>query len=251
MRNVTEAELKNLYNAVFTGEEEFCRRFFERFYKKSRVFCRTENGKAVSALHLLDITLSYKSRDYKAGYIFAVGTLEEYRGRGYASSIVKEAVDFCRKEHYDFIFLIAENPLLFDFYSRFGFEKASDETETVLMPEENGTVKAEETGADELSEALNRSEGLHIKRDFRNTKDLLYVYGAGAYTDGLSFCAAYKAGGYAVIPKAVGASREKLCRAVCAILGTEKAVVADSANAMLLNLCKDDIPFAEIDFILN
>lgn len=229
--NVTEKQLKELYNAVFEDEEDFCDRFFNRFYHPLNVYCKTEEGKLCSALHVIDVTLKDEKRFYRAGYIFAAATYPEYRGKGYMGELIKDAIEGAKNKGTDMLFLIVAEEGLKQYYKKFGFVSVSDEEETELSAS-NGEV--ESISPEIVAELLNNEKGVSIYRTEDHIKDLLYVYGARAYRNQKGMCIAYKAGNIAVVPKYVGDI--SVCADVCNTLGTKKATVTLSPGVMVLPL---------------
>lgn len=248
LQNVTEQKLKNLYNSVFEGEEDFCQRFFERFYHPYNVYCKTEEGNLCSALHVIDTLLKDKKRFYSAGYIFAAATYPEYRGKGYMGELIKEAIEGAKNKGTDILFLIVAEEGLKEYYKRFGFVSVSNEKETELFAS-NGEV--DKISPDRVAELLNNEKGVCIYRDEHRIKDLLYVYGARAYQNQKGMCIAYKAGNIAVVPKFVGDI--SVCADVCNTLNTPKAVVTQSTGTMVLPLSEKakQINDFNLDFLFN
>ncbi|MBQ8533588.1 MAG: GNAT family N-acetyltransferase [Clostridia bacterium] len=246
--NVTEKQLKELYNAVFEDEADFCDRFFNRFYHPLNVYCKTEEGKLCSALHVIDVTLKDEKRFYRAGYIFAAATYPEYRGKGYMGELIKDAIEGAKNKGTDMLFLIVAEEGLKQYYKKFGFVSVSDEEETELSAS-NGEV--ESISPEIVAELLNNEKGVSIYRTKDHIKDLLYVYGARAYRNQKGMCIAYKAGNIAVVPKYVGDI--SVCSEVCTTLKAEKVLATKTAGTMVLPISENaQIKGCfKLNFILN
>ncbi len=115
-------ELKKLYNICFPGESDFCSRYFEFVYPKTKCIV-FDNGSIVAMAHLIDIEIEAYENVFKGAYLYAVATLPEFRGRGIAANILKFAENHCIGNGYDFLCLIPQKESLFEFYKKFGFEK--------------------------------------------------------------------------------------------------------------------------------
>ena len=74
--------------------------------------------KPVSVALTKRVVLRFAGADCIGAYIFGLCTAPEHRGRGYASSLIREA---CDSAGADFALLIPETPDLFDFYEALGF----------------------------------------------------------------------------------------------------------------------------------
>lgn len=102
-----------LWSSVFGDSEQDIAFFLDNCrHKKCLGFF--VDDKLVSMIFIVECTYCGKS----GGYIYAVSTYNEYRGRGYASKLIEAA----KKYDYDFLWLIPANDSLFDFYKRFAFE---------------------------------------------------------------------------------------------------------------------------------
>lgn len=247
-QNVTEKDLKALYNAVFEDEQDFCDRFFERFYSPCNVYYKTYNEKLCSALHLLPVFLKDRQDVLSAGYIFAAATYPEYRGKGYMGELIKEAIDKAKNKGFDMIFLITAEQSLKEYYKRFGFVSVSAEKE-VEVSAENGNI--EKIPPEMVAEILNNENGACVCRDEKHIKDILYVYSANGYQNEKGMCIAYKAGNIAVVPKFTGDI--SVCSDVCKEFGVIKALVTCSASTMVLPLSKraEQITRFNLDFMFN
>lgn len=75
-----------------------------------------ENGKVVSSLWIYIVELPSR----KLAVIEEVFTLEEYRGRGYATELIKQAIQRAKDEKCDCVELNCREDKM-DFYQKFGF----------------------------------------------------------------------------------------------------------------------------------
>lgn len=75
------------------------------------------DGEIASMLHIVPMQTELG----KTAYIFAVATDESYRKRGYASQLMRQALERIDNEGYDATMLIAATDSLKGFYSKFGF----------------------------------------------------------------------------------------------------------------------------------
>ena len=82
---------------------------------------RVEQGRVVSMLHIVEMQTSLG----RTGYLYAIATDADYRGRGYSSQLIEEAFRLMRQRRYDVAMLIPATNQLKEFYSKFGFEDRS------------------------------------------------------------------------------------------------------------------------------
>ena len=150
-KNVSEQS--QLWKNVFGDEDGYIKLFFDTAYKTSKCFARFENENIVSALYLLDCSVSLDSKIYDGCYLYAAATDEKYRGRGLMKKLIDEAKDFMKEQSKAFIALVPASASLYDYYSKSGFVTA--------MEKYSGKVKAERSAE---MKKINASEVWHEKR---------------------------------------------------------------------------------------
>ncbi len=115
------------------------------------------DGEIASMLHIIPMQTELG----KTAYIYAVATDEKYRRKGYASQLIRQALERIDKHGYDATILIAASESLKSFYARFGFVAT------------NIPIKFEceiylDTGIEELDVAMiHRRNGLTIDENIR------------------------------------------------------------------------------------
>ena len=113
-----QEECTALWKEVFGDEEEFILSFMQNYYEKSNMLYIEENGKLLSMLHLIPFELEGR----EVGYIYAVATATDARGRGLASQLIEEAIEKARKKGFAAVITLPAEETLHEFYSRFGFK---------------------------------------------------------------------------------------------------------------------------------
>lgn len=116
--NCKTEDLKTLWETVFGDTRQVTDAFFENAFFPDGCFYESVDGKAVSALYLLPVTLG----DEKGFYLYAAATLPEHRGRGLMGRLIKEALAYAKAKA-DFVYLCPAEFSLYDYYRRFGFSK--------------------------------------------------------------------------------------------------------------------------------
>jgi len=118
--------IRNVWENCFTTDTEYLDLFFNHCNSKVSIVYEID-GKIVSSLHTLPI--SYISSSHNAGYktcfpglyLYGVGTLPEYRGNGYSSSLLSHLENKSQKLGWDFIITHPAEPTLIDFYKKNGY----------------------------------------------------------------------------------------------------------------------------------
>ena len=179
-----------IWQACFRDEGSYIRFFWENCFPNCRGLIREVDGQAVSMLFLLPGALVYKKTSLPAEYVYAVATLPEYRGRGYAGELTRHAAGLARKEGQSALCLRPGDEGLYAYYTRQGFVKAFAKNEKAHR---HGTFswtihirdylnkEAELTGRDMSYRAKNDLGGMLLPLDkkaetwLRQTKGRAYM----------------------------------------------------------------------------
>ena len=78
-----------LMQTVFNDREEALDIFFSRVYTTAGNYCRIKDGQVVSAAQALPYRLCYHGQQAEAVYLYAVGTLPEFRGQHLMARLFK------------------------------------------------------------------------------------------------------------------------------------------------------------------
>ena len=118
------ARVLRIWQACFGDEESYVRFFWENCFPQCRGLIYEAGGQAVSMLFLLPGTLAYKKTSLPAEYVYAVATMPEYRGRGYATELTKQAAGIAQSEGKSALCLRPGEESLYGYYAKLGFVKA-------------------------------------------------------------------------------------------------------------------------------
>lgn len=110
-------ECARLWKDVFGDSDEFIASFITGYYKDDYMLYIEESDKMVSMLHIIPFELNGS----KVAYIYAVATDCHARGKGYATALIREAIEKSKSEGYCAIFTLPADKELATFYSQFGF----------------------------------------------------------------------------------------------------------------------------------
>lgn len=95
-----------LYEAVFSDPPVFVDFYYREICPENTVFCRVEDGRAVSMLHLNPYRLRFCGAEIQGWYMVAVATDPAYRHRGLMAGLIREAADWLRARHVPFVYLM-------------------------------------------------------------------------------------------------------------------------------------------------
>lgn len=114
--------LTDLWQKVFSDSRDYVELIFDFSYDENIIcFAEIEDEKAVSAFYLLESEILLEGESFKGYYLYAAATLPSHRSKGLMSKLIGEALEYCKKEGFDFISLVPSEKSLYDYYSRFGF----------------------------------------------------------------------------------------------------------------------------------
>lgn len=109
--------LKSIWLSCFEEKEEAAELFFQRNKASFHAYVCERDGSPVSALYLIDCTLSGE----RAHYLCGAATLPAYRGRGSMSGLIGYALDDARQRGDRYSVLMPASDTLYGFYADFGY----------------------------------------------------------------------------------------------------------------------------------
>lgn len=118
MRNgFQKSGCRKLWKEVFGDSDEFIDTFMRSIYNSENMLYIEKEKSIISMLHIIPFTFN----SHKAGYIYAVATAPEERGKGLASMLMERAIEVSQEKGMTALFTIPANEGLRTFYSKFGF----------------------------------------------------------------------------------------------------------------------------------
>lgn len=109
----------DLWQTCFGDEREYIDLYLSNRFQTENMLVIHKDGRPVSMLSLLPVTVTVGGKKRAARYVYAVATLPAYRGRGYASRLIAHAF-----EKYDEpLILQPADEELQRYYERMGFDE--------------------------------------------------------------------------------------------------------------------------------
>lgn len=229
-------KLKEIWKTCFADTDEFLDAFFRGVYKKGCAVVAQEQGEICSAMYVLDAgTIATDNSELlRCCYLYALGTLPEFRGKGIGADVTGGAIELGFMQGYDICITCPAQESLFDYYRHLGFEDFSwasriDKKPDTVALTSNGRVMS--TDLEEYlklreshlpSHAVTYSEGY-----MRFLDRLLTMSGGGVYTLELAYgtgiAAAAPDGNDGVLLKELICNEEDACDALRLMAGHFKA----------------------------
>ena len=91
-RRTKSEEARRLWQLSFGDSDEFLDRYFDRLYREEDVLLAEDEGTAIGHLQFPELTLSLGEETLPAGYVVAVCTHPDYRGKGIMRPLLHEAL---------------------------------------------------------------------------------------------------------------------------------------------------------------
>ncbi len=112
---------RHLMKTVFNDSDEALDIFFTHVYSPAGNYCRNHDGQVVSAAQALPYRLLYHDHQSDAVYLYAVGTLPEWRGQHLISRLFKYMHRGLLCQGKVFSTLLIEQPGLQEMYEKLGY----------------------------------------------------------------------------------------------------------------------------------
>lgn len=155
-------QLKQIWSVCFGDSREYIDFYFaHRFRPEEMLVCLAE-GQPVSMLSLLPAQLCHEGHRLPIRYVYAVATLPEYRGKGYARLLLEEAFRRLQAP----LALLPASASLREYYGRLGFRDAFALDEYCITPEEIAACGSEGNGQEYWLLTVTPGEYRRIREEY-------------------------------------------------------------------------------------
>lgn len=111
-------ELSSLWQITFLEDIEIVEDFFQNIFSTVITPVIRIDGEIASSLFLLPCKIG----KYEGKCVYCAMTKYAHRGKGYMKQLLDFSYDYCKKNNFDFLFLVPAEESLFDYYKKCGFE---------------------------------------------------------------------------------------------------------------------------------
>ena len=176
-------EIRKIWTECFDDSPEYVAMYFDRVYRDDDVVALESGGTVVSSLLLQRYSFQFHGRDVAMSYVAGAATRRQFRGHGFMSALMHDAIVESYNRGDMLCALIPAHDWLYFYYDRFGFATVfyvDPQRFTSLHTFSSEDISATETDdhyAPEVYEAFSRMERarictvLHTHRDFLNILD--------------------------------------------------------------------------------
>lgn len=113
--------LKKMWADVFGDSEDIINNFFSKTAKTENIVCAFYGNEPVSVLYMIDSSVLLKGLEYKAYYIYAVCTRNDFRGNNLSTLTFKYLENVAKERGISYLFLVPAEKSLFGMYEKLGF----------------------------------------------------------------------------------------------------------------------------------
>lgn len=114
-----KTQLAKMWQSIFLEESTVTESFFESIYDTTVTPVIKIDGEIVSSLFLLPCKIG----EYTGKCVYCAMTKYAHRGKGYMKKLLDFSFAFCKKNNFDFLFLVPAEKSLFDYYETCDFSK--------------------------------------------------------------------------------------------------------------------------------
>ena len=164
-------QLLDLWILCFDEKPEAAQLFFDNCFQPETAYIASADGKIVSALYLL-------AGDYnglQSHYLCGASTHPDYRKNGIMARLIEFALEDAKAKGDVISFLFPANKGLYDFYSRFGYEKMCT---AAICRADRGEIKAISQKALDAPKEAKENNVFVMREDLTQFSSRYYgVYG--------------------------------------------------------------------------
>jgi GNAT superfamily N-acetyltransferase len=224
--------LCEIWEQCFDDSREYIELFYQSNFDrvKTLVYCR--DGRPVSMMHLIDAVFRDGEKCQPARFVYATGTLKEYRNKGSMSALIKHITEAADKDGYA-LFLKPSSPSTEEFYKSFGFKPETALNTVNITPAENSPLTVWDISYSDYNRMREAAfdGALHVQWDDAHISWCIdeneYFSGKTLgikYENKDSFLMGYPENGTLVINETDLSVKElsKISGALCGIFGTKR-----------------------------
>lgn len=118
--------VRQMWKICFEDTDEYMNLFFSRQYKHENTLIWLEEGTVAASLQMTAYMVTIGNKKVPFYYLVGLCTLPEYRNNGYMSKLIQRSFEVMKERQISLTILVPAEDWLFDYYSKFGFERCSE-----------------------------------------------------------------------------------------------------------------------------
>jgi len=167
----------NVWKACFTEDNDYINNYIKYCFPYCKTFLAlTDHNEVASSITLIPTSAFipdtlHNPTELKGYYLYAVGTLPQFRGNAISLSLINYAIELCKDERVSFVITRPSNDSLYGLYNKLGFTNTlHEEHSTIDLYVTRNTFSSkfqlQKLSADKLYELRlpkkeNRIKGIH------------------------------------------------------------------------------------------
>lgn len=136
--------IRSLYEEVFDDSQYFMDYYFNSYIMGTINFVCEYDGQIIGMATIHPKVLIVSDKAYKAGYVYAVATAPEHRGKGIMAKILDYIYSYAKSNDYEYLYLIPVNPRI---YEGQGYKLIRQKSEIKI-----NTKKSDEIGVSKIEQ---------------------------------------------------------------------------------------------------
>ncbi len=129
--------------------------YFDNVYKNEETLILLEDNHLIASLQMIPYQIKIEDKIYPASYISGAMTHPDFQGKGFMGKLLNHAFDEMKRNAIPITFLIPQKEWLFDFYAKYGYQKAfpynSNATHTIKDEKNENSYFSEYKTLDEIN----------------------------------------------------------------------------------------------------
>lgn len=179
LENQEKIKIRSLYEHCFKEDtKEYIDYYFDNRIRENEVVVNEQDGDIVSAMHLIPKIVIAGNVKTNVTYIYAVGTWEKYRNKGYVKEIFREIINSMHRNMDIFTYLIPSSEENAEIYRKFGFEYVMDKREMEdpkhRKKPSHSVIRRKAENSDLVKLSIFAQQAVNSKYSISLSKDLEY-----------------------------------------------------------------------------
>ena len=165
-----------MWKRCFPNDSQGFREFyFDKVYRDEEILILSKDNRIVASLHMIPYQIKLENKIYPAAYISGAMTHPDFQNKGYMGKLLNHAFEEMRQKKIPITFLIPQNDQLFDFYSKYGYQKAFSWNSNTTFKIENEKTENNRFFQHKTIESIDLEKCYSIYSEFLNKNENVVI----------------------------------------------------------------------------